>query len=60
MMNNKLKNLFSPESIAVIGASNSFDKLGYHVMKSLVGSYQGTIVPVNLKGEKVWGIDSFI
>jgi len=59
MMNNKLKNLFSPESIAVIGASNSFDKLGYHVMKSLVGSYRGKIVPVNLKGEKVWGIDSY-
>jgi acyl-CoA synthetase (NDP forming) len=51
--------LFSPGSVAVIGASNSFDKLGYHVMKSLVGRYAGSIYPVNPKGEKVWGIDSY-
>jgi acyl-CoA synthetase (NDP forming) len=59
MTNEKLKHLFSPESIAVIGASNSFDKLGYHVMKSLVGNYRGKIFPVNPKGEKIWGIDSY-
>ncbi len=59
-MNQKLARLFTPESIAVIGASNSFDKLGYHVMKSLVGNYQGKIFPVNSKGEKIWGLDSYI
>lgn len=59
MTNEKLKNLFSPESIAVIGASNSFDKLGYHVMKSLVGNYMGKIFPVNPKGEKIWGLNSY-
>jgi acyl-CoA synthetase (NDP forming) len=59
MTNEKLKHLFSPESIAVIGASNSFDKLGYHVMKSLVGNYRGKIFPINPKGEKIWGIDSY-
>jgi len=38
----RLKKLFSPESVAVIGASDSFEKLGYHVMKSLVkGGYRG-------------------
>ncbi|MFH0975614.1 MAG: CoA-binding protein [Spirochaetota bacterium] len=58
MMQN-LKKLFSPESIAVIGASNSFDKLGYHIMKSLVGHYTGKIYPVNPKGGKVWDIDSY-
>ena len=50
MMNQKLARLFSPDSIAVIGASNSFDKLGYHVMKSLAGNYQGKIFPINPKG----------
>ncbi len=50
--------LFSPQSVAVIGASNSFDKLGYHVMKSLVGNYRGRIVPVNPNAAKVWDIDS--
>ncbi len=58
-MREKLKNLFYPESVAVIGASNSFDKLGYHVMKSLAGNYAGRIYPINPKGEKVWGLDSF-
>jgi len=59
MMNQKLTRLFSPHSIAVIGASNSFNKLGYHVMKSLVGHYQGKIFPVNPKGKRIWGLDSY-
>jgi acyl-CoA synthetase (NDP forming) len=59
MMNQKLTQLFSPDSVAVIGASNSFDKLGYHVMKSLAGNYQGKIFPINPKGEKIWDLDSY-
>jgi acyl-CoA synthetase (NDP forming) len=59
MTNENLKNLFSPRSIAVIGASNSFDKLGYHVMKSLAGNYSGNLFPVNPKAEKIWDIDSY-
>jgi acyl-CoA synthetase (NDP forming) len=59
MMNKKLIHLFSPQSVAVIGASNGFDKLGYHVMKSLVGNYQGKIFPINPKGEKIWGLESY-
>jgi acyl-CoA synthetase (NDP forming) len=59
MFNEKMKKLFSPQSIAVVGASNSFDKLGYHVMKSLVGNYGGKILPVNPKGEKIWGMNSY-
>ncbi len=58
-MNSKLKELFCPRSVAVIGASNSFDKLGYHVMKSLVeGNYQGRIFPVNPKAGEIRGITS--
>src|SRR5208283_3891935 len=60
MMYRKLKEVFSPQSVAVVGASNSFDKLGYHVMKSLVqGNYEGRIFPVNPKGQEVWGIRSY-
>jgi len=60
-MNRKLKGVFSPESVAVVGASNSLDKLGYHVMKSLVqGDYKGRIFPVNPKGETIWGLKSYI
>ena len=60
MTNAKLKDLFCPESVAVVGASNSFDKLGYHVMKSLVGgNYGGRIFPVNPKGGQVWEMNSY-
>jgi acyl-CoA synthetase (NDP forming) len=59
MMVEKLGRLFSPGSVAVIGASNSFDKLGYHVMKSLVGNYRGEIFPINPKGGKIWGLTSY-
>lgn len=56
----KLPKLFSPSSVAVIGASESFDKLGYHVMKSLVeGNYQGQIYPINPRRQKIWGLTAY-
>ena len=59
-MKEKLSVLFSPSSIAVIGASNNFDRLGYHVMKSLVeGGYSGTVYPVNPNDSKVWGMSCY-
>lgn len=43
-----LRCLFDPESVAVIGASDKSDKLGFHVMKSLTkGGFAGKIIPVN-------------
>ncbi len=59
MRTQKLKKLFSPDSVAVIGGSNSVDKLGYHIMKSLVGHYGGRIYPINPKGGKVWNLDAY-
>ncbi len=59
IMDQSLTRLFSPDSVAVIGASNSFDKLGYHVMKSLVGNYRGRIFPINPRGEGIWSLDSY-
>jgi acyl-CoA synthetase (NDP forming) len=58
-MNEKLVQVFSPDSVAVIGASNSFDKLGYHVMKSLAGNYHGMIFPINPKSDRIWGLASY-
>ncbi len=60
MITQNLKKLFSAKSVAVIGASNSIDKMGYHVMKSLVGKFSGGIYPINPKGERVWGLDSYV
>ena len=52
-----LKSLFNPDAVAVIGASEKPDKLGFHVMKSLrFGNFPGTIVPVNPAAETILGI----
>lgn len=62
-MNKKFENmkrLFAPRSVAVIGASEKFDKLGYHVMKSLIkGGFKGEIVPINPSSEKIMGIKAY-
>ena len=51
---------FNPSTVAVIGASEKPDKLGYHVMKSLVnGGYPGKIFPVNLRGNPIFGLQSY-
>ena len=58
MMN--MKTLFNPGSIAVIGASNKPDKLGFHVMKSLTkGGFAGKIIPVNPGSTEIMGIKAF-
>jgi acyl-CoA synthetase (NDP forming) len=52
-----LKSLFNPTAVAVIGASEKPDKLGFHVMKSLkFGNFRGTILPVNPGAERIMGI----
>jgi acetyltransferase len=55
-MRKQLLKLFQPESIAVIGASDDKQSVGYAVMKNLLeGGFKGTITPVNIKRRKVFG-----
>ncbi|MGE5841235.1 MAG: acetate--CoA ligase family protein [Deltaproteobacteria bacterium] len=55
-----LKTLFNPKTVAVIGASEKPDKLGFHVMKSLTfGGFKGTIVPVNPSTKSVMNLPAF-
>ncbi|MCP4669133.1 MAG: hypothetical protein GY849_22580 [Deltaproteobacteria bacterium] len=55
-----LKTLFNPSIVAVIGASLNPDKLGFHVMKSLInGNFQGRIVPVNPGAGEIMGIPAY-
>jgi len=55
-----LKALFNPHTVAVIGASEKQDKLGFHVMKSLTsGGFKGTIVPVNPAAKSVMNLPAF-
>ncbi|MGC8505484.1 MAG: acetate--CoA ligase family protein [Thermoplasmata archaeon] len=52
--------LFSPESVAVVGASNNPVKIGYAILKNLINSgYTGKIYPVNRNPGDIQGIHSY-
>ena len=52
-----LDRLFSPTSIAVIGASKTVGKVGYETVNNLVRSgFEGPIVPVNSAGGELFGL----
>ena len=52
-----LDRMFSPRSIAVIGASKTVGKVGYLTLSNLVQSgFQGPIVPVNSAGGELFGL----
>ena len=51
----ELNNFFETKSIAFLGASGNPRKWGYRILNNIVqGGYNGTIYPVNPKGEKNW------
>lgn len=52
--------MFNPRSVAVIGASDNPEKLGFHVMKSLTsGGYGGQILPVHPRSRQIMGIKAY-
>jgi acyl-CoA synthetase (NDP forming) len=52
--------LFNPRSAAVIGASENPGKLGFHVLKSLIGGgYAGKIIPVNPGSREIMGLRAY-
>ena len=52
-----LESLLSPQTIAVMGASQTPGKVGHEVVANLInGGYQGTIVPVNPKADEILGL----
>jgi acetyltransferase len=52
-----LETLFSPKSIAVIGASRSEGKLGYAVLANIVRSgFGGAIYPINPGADEILGL----
>jgi acyl-CoA synthetase (NDP forming) len=53
----RLRALFNPSGVAVVGASENPAKLGFHVMKSLIGGgYEGLIAPVNPNAREIMGL----
>jgi acetyltransferase len=55
-----LNNFFNPQSLAVIGASESKGKVGHAVIKNIIDfGFPGKIYPVNPKAEKIMGISAY-
>jgi len=52
--------IFSPKSIAVIGASRNPEKIGYQVLANIInGNYEGLIFPVNPKADNILNIRTY-
>lgn len=50
----KLKTLFAPKSVAVIGASSNPEKLGWQILNNIkTGGFKGKIYPVSLNEKKI-------
>jgi acetate---CoA ligase (ADP-forming) len=55
-----LRDLFYPESIAVIGASGTPGKLGWNVFTNLVThGFKGKLYPINPRAEEILGIRAY-
>src|ERR1700744_5928118 len=55
-----LSPIFSPQSIAVIGATETADSVGRTILENLVkGGFAGPIYPVNPKRDTVLGIKAY-
>lgn len=51
-----LDKLFSPEKVAVVGASRQEGKTGHEVFDNLLHDFEGEVVPVNPKADEVHGV----
>jgi acetyltransferase len=55
-----LEFLFNPRRIAVIGANENQDSLGYCIFRNLVGAgFKGTVFPVNPDMDAVQGVEAY-
>ncbi|MEI6650516.1 MAG: acetate--CoA ligase family protein [Candidatus Moraniibacteriota bacterium] len=56
MQNEYLDRLFSPRSIALIGASTRLGSVGNDIAKNLIfGGYKGDVYPINPKTDELYG-----
>jgi acetyltransferase len=52
--------IFSPESVAIIGASNTPGKVGHDIFANILrGGFQGTLYPVNPKAKSILSVKTF-
>ena len=52
--------IFSPESVAIIGASNTPGKVGHDIFDNILrGGFKGTLYPVNPKAKSILSVKTF-
>jgi acetyl-CoA synthetase (ADP-forming) len=51
--------LFNPRSVAVIGATNDWNKWGFSTFLSVIDGFEGKVYPINAKEEIVLGHKAF-
>ncbi len=55
-----MQKIFNPGTVAIFGASNNESRVGYSVMKNVIGSgYEGIVYPINLKRKSIFGIRAY-
>jgi acetyltransferase len=55
-----LDKIFNPNAIAVVGASEKGESIGFAVMENLIqGGFEGTVVPVNPNYSKILGLEAY-
>lgn len=58
--NSTLENLFHPRTIAVYGASENTNKIGYLQLKALIdGKFEGEIYPIHPKSQEIEGLTCY-
>lgn len=59
-MSSSLKYLFHPRSVAIIGASRTPGKIGYEILRNIVGfGFEGKIYPVNPNATEIMGLKAY-
>ncbi|MFH1350777.1 MAG: CoA-binding protein [Pseudomonadota bacterium] len=59
-MSHFLDRFFSPDSIAIVGATNNPHKLNYQIAGNLINlGFKGKVYPVNPKAKEIMGIRAF-
>jgi len=60
MVTINLEKIFSPKSIAIIGASEEKGSVGYTLMKNLTeGEYEGKVYPINIHKTEIFGFKAY-
>src|SRR3989338_9421712 len=55
-----LNSVFSPSSIAVVGASREPNKIGHVIVKNFIdGGFSGKVYPINPNAEKILGLKAY-